>query len=388
MPIRSFYRSFICSMRLMLIFGFVFCQVGTVRAQSKIIGLRFNNQNVNTTKCTIIPPGKVVNLSEARVGDLIASGSKLIIPANTIILLQSPGGKQRLGSTTGKPMEYTLETSGSGENHAVKGIGAQIQNTVTKTAGYNYRVNNGKGTTAASKGTEFTFTDLSDGKVEKASISTKEGTINIIDQVPCTINGEPVKNNRKGGVTTKSVLSTQTAGDNTYTSSDEPLDYATLDAAIRYIRNEIERGATDPEDLADDLMCLGTLYMDMENPGEAIKAYGQAAEIYDDLYGPEDIVTIEAKLNLADALVTTENPGNQSLGVKMANKQISLLLEILSFDLEDLEFLKDENDAESLELICEDILDTYELLGWAYDITGNTEKSDEYYELMENGCEY
>jgi len=40
---------------------------------------------------------------------------------------------------------------------------------------------------------------------EKATITTAEGTINIIDKVPCTINGEPVKNNRKGGVTTKSV---------------------------------------------------------------------------------------------------------------------------------------------------------------------------------------
>jgi len=371
----------------MVVSGFVFCLAGTLRAQSKIIGLRFNNQNVNIARCTIIPPGKVSNLSEARVGDLIASGCKLIIPANTIILLQSPGGKQRLGSTSGKPMEYTLETSGSGENHAVKGVGAQIQNTVTKTAGYNYRVNNGKGTTAASKGTEFTFTDLSDGNVERASITTKQGTINIIDQVPCTINGEPVKNNRKGSVTTKSVLSTQTAGDETYTSSDEPLDYASLDAAVRNVSNEIERGATDPEDLADDLMCLGTLYMDMENPGEAIKAYGQAAEIYDDLYGPEDIITIEAKLNLTDALVSTGNPGNKSLAGNMTKDLISLLIEKLSYDLEDFEFLKEENDGEMLELVCEDILDTYELLGWAYDIAGNTKKSDEYYQLLENGCE-
>lgn len=374
-------------LRFMVIIVFALSQFSTLHGQSKIIGLRFNNQNVSNAKFTIIPPGKGANISEAKVGDQIASGSKLIIPASTIVLLQSPGGKQKLSSTTGKPMEYTLETTGSGENHAVKGIGAQIQNTVTKTVGYNYRVNNGKGTTAAAKGTDFTFTDLSDGKDEKASITTKEGTISIIDQVPCTINGEPVKNNRKGGVTTKSVSSTQTAGDNAYISSDEPLDYATLDAAIRYISSEIKRGATDPEDLADDLMCLGTLYMDMENPGEAIKAYGEAAEIYDELYGPEDIVTIEAKLNLTDALESTGNPGNKSLAGNMTKDLIRLLLEKLSFDLEDFEFLKDENDGEMLELICEDILDTYELLGWAYDIAGDTRKSDQYYDLMEKGCE-
>jgi hypothetical protein len=375
------------SIRFMVILVIIFSHIGTLNAQSKIIGLRFNNQSVNIAKFTIIPPGKGGNLSEGKVGDQIASGSKLIIPAGTIVLLQSPGGKQKLSSTTGKPMEYTLETTGSGENHSVKGTGASIQNIVTKTVGYNYRVNNGKGTTAAARGTDFTFTDLSDGKEEKATITTNEGTISIIDQVPCTINGAPVKNNRKGGVTTKSVSSTQTAGDNAYTSSDEPLDYATLDAAISYISNEIKRGATDPEDLADDLMCLGTLYMDMENPGEAIKAYNQAAKIYEELYGHDDMVTIEANLYLADALAGTGNSGNKSLSGNMIEDMISLLLENLSFDLEDLDFLKEEDDEEMMELICEDILDTYELLGWAYDLAGNTEQRDEYYELMEKGCE-
>lgn len=375
------------SMRSLLVIGLLHCIVCSVTAQSTIIGLRFNNQTVTTVKLTIIPPGSGGNKSEAKVGDAIASGCKLIIPVNTIVLLQSPGGKQKLSSTTGKPFEYTLEITSKGENHVVQGVGAQIKSSVEKTVGYNYRVNNGKGTTAASKGTEFTFTDLSEGNDEKATITTTEGSIRIIDQVPCTINGEPVKNNRKGGVTTKSVSETQTAGDAAFVSSDQPLDYGSLDAAIAYIKNEINGGETDPEDIADDLMCLGTLYMDMQQPDGAIKAFSQAAEIYESEYGSDDLTTIEARLNLADALASSGNAGNQSKGENIANEMINMLLENLSYDKEDLEYVKDENDEESAELICDDIIDTYSLLGWAYDIKGDTGKSDEYYDLMDKGCE-
>ena len=138
------------------------------------------------------------------------------------MLLQSPGGKAKDQLFHQSAFSYTVEINGKGENHTIQGIGAQIQNSVTKAVGYNYKVNNGKGTTAASKGTEFTFTDLSEGKDEKATIKTTEGTIHIIDEVPCTINGQPVKNERKDEPVTKSVLRTQSAGDGEFTSSDEP----------------------------------------------------------------------------------------------------------------------------------------------------------------------
>jgi len=39
-----------------------------------------------------------------------------------------------------------------------------------------------------------------------------------------------------------------------------------LDDAVSYINDEINGGETDPEDIADDLMCLGDLYMDMKQP--------------------------------------------------------------------------------------------------------------------------
>ncbi|HNP22901.1 MAG TPA: tetratricopeptide repeat protein [Panacibacter sp.] len=374
-------------LRVLFMTGLLFCLVNILYSQSSIIGLRFNNQSVTTAKLTVILPGNGGNRPEAKVGDQLPSGTKLIIPVNTIVLLQSPGGKQKISSSTNQPFSYTVEINGKGENHTIQGIGAQIQNSVTKAVGYNYKVNNGKGTTAASKGTEFTFTDLSEGKDEKATIKTTEGTIHIIDEVPCTINGQPVKNERKDEPVTKSVLRTQSAGDGEFTSSDEPLDYASLDAAVQYIQDEINDADTEPLVLADDLNCLGNLFMDAGRPADAVEAFSRAYDIYEEEYGPDDMPTLEARLYLAEALKATDEVANQSKGQKMAADMIDLLLEDLMFDKDDFQFAQQEDDEEAQQNICDDIIYTYELLGWAYDIAGNESQSDKYYDLMHKGCE-
>ena len=321
--------AFCCKLCVVIAILFLL-MLNSVYAQkfSTITGLAFNGKSATSVNMNIFPPGKGGNKTVANINDHLPAGTRMIIPPNAIVKLQSPGGTQVIKPTQGKPIEYTVEFTAQGENHVVKGLGAQIENTVKKTVGYNYRNTNEKGTTAASKGTVFTFTDLSDGKNEKATITTAEGTINIIDEVPCTINGEPVKNNRKGGVTTKSVSQTQTAGDNAFTSSDEPLDYASLDAAVNYINNEINGGETDPEDIADDLMCLGDLYMDMEQPEQAIKPYSKAADYYLAEYGDDDLSTIEARLSLAQAYIEANNDAQ---GSAIVTECISILEENLDY---------------------------------------------------------
>ena len=129
---------------------------------STITGLALNGKSATTVNMNIFPPGKGGNKTVANINDQLPAGTRLVVPANAIVKLQSPGGTQVIKPTQGKPIEYTVEFTAQGENHVVKGLGAQIQNTVKKVAGYNYRNTNEKGTTAASKGTEFTFTDLSE----------------------------------------------------------------------------------------------------------------------------------------------------------------------------------------------------------------------------------
>jgi len=351
---------------------------------STITGLALNGKSATSVNMNIFPPGKGGNKTVANINDQLPAGTRMVIPANVIVKLQSPGGTQVIKPIQGKPIEYTVEFTAQGENHTVKGTGAQIENAVKKIVGYNYRNTNEKGTTAASKGTVFTFTDLSEGKDEKATITTAEGTISIIDKIPCTINGEPVKNNRKGGVTTKSVSQTQTAGDNAFTSSNEPLDYASLDAAIDYITDEINGGETDPEDIADDLMCLGDLYMDMDQPEQAIKPYSNAADYYQQQYGDDDLSTIEARLALAQAYMEANNDAQ---GSAIVTESISILEDILDYDLDDLDFAKQNDDSESVYFLCDEITETYDFLGWAYDIKGDQAQSEDYYNKADAGCE-
>ena len=360
----------------------IFFSASSIFAQSTIIGLRFNNQTVSSVKLNVMPPGKGGNQSEAKVGDQLASGTKLIIPPNTIVILQSPGGKQKLTSITGAPMEYTLEITPKGENHITQGVGAQIQNTVNQTVGYNYKVNNGKGTTAASKGTVFTFTDLSQPNNEQAKITTEEGTINIIDEIPVRIAGAPEKPNKHGGTLTKSVSRLQSQGQGQFISSNQPVNYNNYDEAISAIGSEVN-SESDPDERADDLTCLGDLFMDNEQPAKAIAPFRQAAKIYEEEYGDDDLSTLEAKLSLAEALMDSDKDDEAN---NILSDVESILLDNLSIDLEDLDYVKEENDDEAQQIICEDITETYGLLGWLYEIKADEKKSDEYYDKMDEGC--
>ena len=355
---------------------------------SAVLALRFNNQSTSRAKVNILPPGKGANKTEIAVTDKFESGTKMIIPIGTVVILRSPGGTQVVSNINKeKSIEYKVEFSDKGENHIVKGVGAQIENNVKKTLGYSYRNTNERGTTAATKGTEFTFTDLSDGENEKAKIITKEGSIKIIDQVPYYVNGKAIKNDRHGKLTTKSISKTQSAGDNIYTSSDEPQENDNYESAINDIKNEIEmemqNGDVDPEDLAGDLMCLGDLYMINKKPISAIDAYRKASDYFTEVYGEDDLYTIEANLSLAAAYLAA---GNAAESKEIINASIKFLEESLEDAEDDLKFVKEDDDAENEDIICEDISEIYGYLGWAYEIAGDDANKEKYYKLADEGC--
>jgi hypothetical protein len=357
-------------------------------AQSSVVALRYNNQNIRSANVTIMPPGNGGSSPQINVGDQLQSGTRLIIPPNTIVILQSPGGKQVCSSTTGKSMEYTVSITPNGENHTVRGAGAQVASTVNKTVGYNYRVNNARGTTSSSRGTVFTFTDMSHGDNEKAIISTQEGSINIIDQVPVRIGGQAAPTNKRGEPVTKAVSRMQSQGDVQYTSNDNPVNYDDYSQAIQLITDEIN-AIEDLDERADNLLCLGDLYMDFEQPQNAIEPYHQAIQIFAYYYGEDDLDTIEAKISLADALAYSGrvDDANNWLG-----HAYQLLQNLAQYNIDDLNYINeleyiDEDDDEAYDAICVELSDIYGLLGWAYEITGDTSTSDEYYDLMDSACD-
>jgi len=370
-------------LRLTFIIVLLTFSVNSLFAQkfSTITNLGLNGKSATTVPIGMMPPGGE-NKSQASVGNNLVSGTKLIIPPNTMVILQSPGGKQVLKSIDpNNSLKYSVTFTTEGENHSIEGVGGQIVSTVRKLVGYNYKVNNGKGTTAASKGTEFTFTDYSQSGNKKASVTTEEGTIIIIDEVPVSINGAPPIKNKRGENITKSVSTFQSAGQGEFTSSNDPVEYSDFNKAISEISNE---DYSDIDEKADNLLCLGDLYMDNDQAQQAIKPYSEAVQIYEKEYGIEDLYTIEAYLCLADAFKMNNQLDDAN---DIFNKVESILTDYFEIDLEDLEYVKEENDIEGKELICEDIADIYELLDWAYDIIGDQQSSKEYYNKMVNGCQ-
>ncbi len=359
-------------------------QATLLPAQSSVAGLRFNNQNVTSAKVNVLAPGNGGNKAEIKTGDKFISGTRLIIPANTIVLLQTAGGKQKLESVTKQVMEYTVDITTKGENHTVKGYGASLENTVNKVVGHDYKANNGRGTTAASHGTVFTFTDYTQGGKEQAKIKTDEGTISIIDARPVKING--VEEKKHARTITESVSNSQTAGDAEFTTTDKVIVYDSPEQALAAISKDINRNAVD-EESADDLTALGDIYMEMEQYDKAIQPYRSAYQFYSAVYGLDDLTTLEIQLALADALISTEDENKQSEGEQLANHAMTLLEEELGYSQDDLNYVIEENDAVAEELICEDISDIYDLIGYGYDILGDEANSDSYYAKSDKGCE-
>lgn len=349
---------------------------GVVNAQGSSTITNIRSNNANATSVTLTVNGKNYT---AQIGSTLNSGAKLIIPSNTVVLLKSPNGVQ-VCMAKSKPMEYSVEFKGVVEKHVVKGNGASLQSIVNRGVGPNYRVTNGRGTTTASRTTEFTFTDQSEGNNNKASVLTTEGSVNIIDEVPVYVGGNPLTTKKRGEALTKSISISQSQGESEYFATDNPVSYDNYSDAIQDVYNDINY-RNDPDDQANNYLCLGELYIDTDQPQEAIAPFRQAASIYNEYYGYDDISTIEANLSLAEALKAVDFYNTEADTILYNIEEI--LLEYLSWDQEDLKFT---NDPEERELICEDITETNEFLGWLYDIKGDFDTSNNYYNDADNGC--
>ena len=156
--------------------------------------------------------------------------------------------------------------------------------------------------------------------------------------------------------------------------------YDNYSLAIQDVYSDINL-RPDPDDRANNYLCLGELYLDTNEPQLATEQFRQAVAIYEMYYGDEDMSTIEAKLSLAEALMAIDP--NSFEADSIMNVVEEALLDFLSFDKEDLQYI---NDPEERELICEDITELNEFLGWLYDIKGDYIESQNYYNDADNGC--
>lgn len=359
--------------------------LGNLHAQktSRVMNLRVNNQPAGSANVDVFPPkGSGNPVKTLSKGMQVESGTKLIIPPKTAVQFESPGGTQNVFADKDNKIEYTVVFTEKGENHILSGEGASIINKVNpgKFVGYDYRNSNGKGTTCASKATEFSFTDLSDGKNEKAVIKTTEGAVHITDQRPVTVNGKPLKGKKEGEAGSKSVSVTQSAGSQEFVSSNVPVNYQSFEEAIAAISAELMNENED--DKADDLVCLGDLYMDAGQPAKAIAPFREAYEFYNSEYGEDEVETLNAQLSLAHAYVEA---GNKQKGAELARNAIKILEEDMEGIKEDMQFV--HGDEEVVALLCDDYVELAALCGWAYELLDEEEESAKFYKLAEQDCD-
>lgn len=351
---------------------------------SIVTGLGVNGKTANNAEVVVFNRGKAGTKTVLKLNDTLFSATQMIVPPKVVIKLQSTGGTQVIKSTSGQPIRYTVNFTQEGENHVVNGVGAQIENRVKKTLGYNYRNRNEKGTTAASKGTIFVFTDSSAKDTKKTSFHTSEGKIFILQKAVCTINNQKIENGRNGRPSTKSVVRLQGEGDAGYTVRDTICNYLNIGRALEYLKTAgwFDEFDPDPEEVADNRMCLGDLWMFSKSVPDAIDPYASAVRNYERLYGPGDLLTIEASLALAQAHKILKNEGRADDIVKICMENLYRQLDI---ELTNQQFLISKKNKGS-SLFCYKIGELYNLLALAYDIQGNKEESKKYYNKQRSAC--
>ena len=162
------------------------------------------------------------------------------------------------------------------------------------------------------------------------------------------------------------------------------MNYSDYNQAIQDVAEDIN-SIVDLEERADNLLCLGDLYMDDDQPSMAIDPYYKAYQILNDYYGPDDLDTLDAILCVADALEYSDRTSEADSYIAHARR---ILIEIHDMDVEDLNYLIELGyyDSEDIYAICDELSDIYDLLGWSYDIKGDEYQSKKYYDLSDTVC--
>jgi tetratricopeptide (TPR) repeat protein len=135
----------------------------------------------------------------------------------------------------------------------------------------------------------------------------------------------------------------------------------------------------DPEELAETYILLGEFFLSEEDYENAMTSFNNAANIYTDI-DPLGVNAMEAELYLAEAEIYSNEPNAVSgvLGL------IDELLDNLEYNLEEYNYAGEIGEYDIQNDYCYELVNTNDLLGWAYDLIDNEAAADEYYRYAES----
>lgn len=349
-------------------------------AQFTIAGMKYNGQTVTQANLTIHEPGKspytatiqynpskqypigtTITTFETAVSTMYNNQIQIIHPNSALKLIKE---------------KYGLKAQ------TVKGTIDHIARDVKNNVGF-YKAGNGY-TWAHVEGTQFRVQAV--GNSKNVNISTYEGRVNIIDQVPVTINQQASVNigGKKVGSqlnTTVRVTSTQGQSYSTGQSSKTfvyPTYEQAIDAFVRETNYKEQTNTAYYEELAENYSLIGELYMEIGQFEKAIEPLGKAVD-YMSRVDPEDIYILDTSLYLCEAMINTDITEYINAGNELAVEIINILIPELNEYITEYKYAIQYQDDEWAWDLCYDLVDINEYIGWAYELLENYDKSDEFY---------
>lgn len=402
-----------------------YCVTADALAQSEVTLIQVDGQEVRSAAgIRVAAPKQQPRLGEVNTGDSFPQGTVIETPAKTVLELSSLNGNTLRIEARSK---IRLAASANGESYTA--FAGKVWFTVKKRLNF-FNVSDSRGKIqGAVKATKFSV------EVGEKAIKFEktEGEVALQRKVQVKIADAKSSGERQRSrdlTTTKIDYLSADASELSYALDyyeTDVVEFETYEGAEQYFRQQLEHHShgSDREQLADDYTTLGYVYLDQGSPGAAVEYFNSALEInrqlfpggidpiladnYTDLgyayldlsqpkvavkyfqealaineqIDPEDPLIAESYINLADALAEA---GEDEAAQEYLRDAIAILELDLEINLEDFRDASTSDDPEDLELawyIALDIVDNYENLGWAWEIAGDEERADRYYDQAE-----
>jgi len=309
------------------------------------------------------------------------SGTTFMTHENYTILLRANGSTSQVQPNSSN----RIKLKNGNEVHDPKGVVGIIAD---KARDLNKSIIiNGHNVSAKMKTTEF-WVQTSGGQTKFTPV---EGTISIIEKVPVTVGNNKfqnvTENRERPRNSTFPIRTERSGGEAAYSTGGQAnKNYNSVNDAISRINAYLKQYGNTmyAEELAETYILLGEFYLNTLQYENAMICFDNSAEIYTDI-DPTGLNAMEAELYLAEAEIYSNEPGAED-GVESL---IDELIENLNYYYEEYVYAGEIGENDIQTDYCYDLVDTMDLLGWAYDLIDNEAEADKYYAAAEKyPCQY
>ena len=319
----------------------------------------------------------VTNVFPLNVQRQYNSGTTFMTHDNYTVLLKANGTVSQVSPRSSNMIKIDSKGNEVHNPKGVVGIVAEKTRDISKSI-----IINGHNVSAKMKTTEF-WVDTSG---DQTKFSPVEGTILIIEKVPVTVGHtkfqDKTENRERARNTTFPVRTERSGGEAAYSTGQQASkNYNSVNDAIVNLNAYINQNKNYmyPEELAETYILLGEFYLNTQHYENAMICFDNSAEIYTYI-DPTGLNALEAELYLAEAQIYSNDPD----GYTAVEETIEELIGDLEYYYNEYVYMGQIGAYEIQTDYCYEVVDTMDLLGWAYDLIDNEAEADKYYQALES----